>query len=100
MPSENDREEAVELLLAPAARARLFRKRAAALEVELAATDLPRLREKLRVAADRFLQLADSEERRAAGAEGNDEDRTAKQMHIAEVLGPLAVFLNRPSRGS
>jgi hypothetical protein len=97
MPSGSDREEEDALeSLGPAMRARLFRKRAAALEAELAATDLPRLREKLRVAADRFLQLAEAEDRRPARPL---EDPKTTRMRIAEALGPMAALLDGPARG-
>jgi AmiR/NasT family two-component response regulator len=59
----SDTEPDEEMLLGAAGRARLYRARAAAIEAQLTGTDLPRLKEKLRMAADRFHELAQSEER-------------------------------------
>lgn len=59
----DDPSDAEEVRLGPAGRSRLYRQRAAALEAELAETNLPRLREKLTAARDRFIALADAEQR-------------------------------------
>ena len=87
-------DDSEELALSPVTRAQLYRERAAALETELGKTDLPRLREKLRAAADRFLELAVAEEDRARRRAG-PEDLT-RAARLAEALGPYAALLGAP----
>ena len=83
-------QDEAELELGPAARARLYRERAAALEAELAATTLPRLREKLQSAIGRFHALADAAERIADKRQGGEADPATRAAILADALKHLA----------
>lgn len=85
-----DNDGAADVHLAPAVRARLYRERAAALEAAIAETVLQRVQAKYREAADRFLALAEAEERLGSG-EASPGAMTDEAAYA--VLGPLLQFL-------
>jgi hypothetical protein len=97
MTETEDGDEGGELSLAPALRGRLYRERVEALEAELAATNLPNLRAKLRAAADRFVALAETSERLANRSQRPFVHTDRRDARIKEVLEPFSVLLRGPA---